>query len=295
MDAAKEALEKVSKESYTGYRLTKTELIKLAMRKPDFEVGLLWKTGNTQHHIERHHLSDLVLPSEAQFRRGVSHHQRNEYQRAIECYDEAIRIEGLDFRAWHNKIIALWQDGKPEDAIRVADEIIASHPDMPMLWDAKGRILYEIGRALEAGDCLAKAISLAGKMADSFRIDAQMDEWFQQIMNDARHAGKNPETDVELWFAKFAEYFESAKAHDVGRDDDRARVEVGRGIMCLQMAARIGPNHYVMSDDSLAMVLPPGHPALSFASMIRNTEVETLRNYYLKLEKANAEGLRRKK
>jgi tetratricopeptide (TPR) repeat protein len=277
--AGLEALNAVGKDKYDVRKLTKAKLIKLMIENPDLELTFVWKPGEMSH-VETHRLSELVLGSEEALRKGVSYQERQEYQRAIECYDEAIRIEPLDFRAWNNKIVALSQDGKHQEAIRVADEILNAHPDVAILWNTKGRVLNAMGRQLEAGDCLSRAISLSKRIADNYKIDEEIDEWFQRIINEATQAGKNPETDVDLWFGKFIEYMQSE--------------DVGKGLTCLQMAAKIGPNHCVLSDPSTMALLPPGHPFLALERVVKQAEVTPLRDFYLRFERLNAEALRGK-
>jgi tetratricopeptide (TPR) repeat protein len=193
LDASIEALQAVAKDSYSVYRLDKATLIKTMMMNPNLELTFLWKTREKSHNAETQRLSQLVLGSEETLRKGVLHQNKREYQQAIECYDKAIRIEPLDFRAWNNKILALAQDGKHQEAIRVAEEILDAHPDVAVLWERKGRVLYEMGRLLDAEDCFSRAISSDEKIADNYTSE----EWFETIKNNAMQAWKDLETDVE--------------------------------------------------------------------------------------------------
>lgn len=288
LNSGLEALNSVSKDNYNAYALTKEDLIKLMIKNPDLELTFLWKPGN-MYHAETHRFSQMVLRSEDALRKGVSYQKSQQYQRAIECYEEAIRIEPLDFRAWNNKIVALSQVGKNQEALRVADEILRAHPDVAILWDTKCRVLSKMGRALEAGECLSRAISLDNKIEQSYKIDEGMNECLQQIMNDARQAGKNPETNVELWFGKFAEYAESAIRDSHTRNADSASKNIGKAIMCLQMAAKIAPDHLVLSDASTMVLLPPGDPLLDIGKLVEYAKVEPLRDFYLRLEQERAE------
>jgi tetratricopeptide (TPR) repeat protein len=249
LHAGMKALDAVSGSEHAAYKLQKADLIELMMRRPDLELTFVSKKGEV-HHVETLHLSQLVLGSEEALRRGVSSHQKRVYRRAIECYDEAIAIEPLDLRAWNNKIVALLQDGRPE----------------------------------EAGECFSRAISLSDSndFEPRLEFDEETDPWLQEVMDFARQGGKDPETDAQFWFSGFKGYLQSAKENDAAGRNDEAGSDVGRALMCLQMAARIGPEYGVAAigfgNQSVFMCFPDskGSP-------------ETMRDFYLRLERENAD------
>jgi tetratricopeptide (TPR) repeat protein len=283
LHAGMKALDAVSGSEHAAYKLQKADLIELMMRRPDLELTFVSKKGEV-HHVETLHLSQLVLGSEEALRRGVSSHQKRVYRRAIECYDEAIAIEPLDLRAWNNKIVALLQDGRPEEALGIADEVLHGHPDVAMLWDTKACVLASMRRQLEAGECFSRAISLSDSndFEPRLEFDEETDPWLQEVMDFARQGGKDPETDAQFWFSGFKGYLQSAKENDAAGRNDEAGSDVGRALMCLQMAARIGPEYGVAAigfgNQSVFMCFPDskGSP-------------ETMRDFYLRLERENAD------
>lgn len=274
-------------EKYDAFKATKASVIKLMMSNPDLQLTFISRSGDVWH-AERHHLSELVLESEASLAKGVAYQKRHEYQQAIGCYDEAIRIEPLDFRAWNNKIAALSQHGQDEQAIRVADEILGMHPDVTVLWETKARVLATMGKQFEAGECLSQAESLGRKTEDAYNIDKQMDHWLQNSIKEARKAGKDPDTDVHFWFGKFTEYVQSEEAK--------------KAFLCLQMAARIGPDSIVQIGEEIAL-LPSFFAGMDLEKVTAdfrefcesdNWELQYLRDFYLKMESEFRRGTRGK-
>lgn len=283
LNVALEALSAVDKHQHAAYKVTIPRLIKLMMKRPDVELAFVRKTGEEMHHVETHRLSQLVLASDQPLRKGISHHERREYQRAIDFYDEAIKREPLDLRAWNNKIVALSELGAHQEAIRVAGEILVAHPDVAFLWNAKAYVLAQIGKQFEAGECLSQATSLDSRILDRYEVA----DWFETIRNDAVQAGRNPDIDAEFWFGKFTEYMQSAQEYDNMGQKDNAGEHVGKALTCLQTAAKIAPDYCVLSD-SFTMALLPPDMAVAFEQLVKGAKVEPLRDFYLALETANA-------
>lgn len=156
-----EAYKAIAGEKVTVFGIPKAHLIELQVTNPNMEMTFLEKTnvpGVT--HAEKIALRQIAVDSDESFRKGVAYLERKQYEKAIECWDEAIRIEPEDVRAWHNKIMALAQVGKHRVAIEVANEILGRHTDIGLLWEAKGRILAKMGQVIEAGECMSIACEL---------------------------------------------------------------------------------------------------------------------------------------
>ena len=135
-----------------------------------------------------------------------------------------------------------------------------------------------MGHALEAEECISRACELDPNIAKKHEplFDQQVDKKLQALIDACRKEGKNPEKDVDFWFGKFAKFTKS-------KDFKRAWV-------CLQMAARIGPDYSIMSDDSIMAILPPGHLLLSKDLLPENATVERLRDFYLRMERSFREN-----
>jgi len=267
-----DAINAVAKNKVIVAGLSKARLIELMTKNPDMEATFLLNTNDPDiKHAERIHLTQIVVDSEDAFRNGVKYHEKRQYQQAIKCYDDAIRIEPEDVRAWHNKIMALAQDGKHQEAIKVADEALGRYPNVGFLWEAKGRILGELGQLLDSGKCMSKACELDPDIAKKHtgQIDQRMDNRLQVLMDACRKEGKNPETDVDFWFSNFAKYTNSGNVEEAW--------------ICLQMAATVKPDYFVMSDESGMALLPPGNILLSKELLPEDAKVERLRDFFQRM------------
>jgi tetratricopeptide (TPR) repeat protein len=267
-----EAYNAVAKDKVLAAGITKARLIQLMAMHPDMEVTFIEKTHiNHVLHAEKAPLSQLVVPSEGMFRKGVSHHEKQQYNEAIACYDEAIKIEPDDVRAWNNKILALGQLGKHQDALLIANNALERYPDISLLWEAKGNILYALGRMIESGDCYSKACQMDPTVAKKHEKHfAPEDKLFQKLLAECKKSGKNPETAVHFWFEKFTKYVNSSESE--------------AAMLCLQMAARSGPNYIVLSSATHMALLEPWEDFL-LSDKLRpvDAKVERLGDFFDKL------------
>ena len=283
LSAAVAAYNAVATDKVHVAGLTQARLIELVVTNPEMEITSVLKT-NSAHvlHAEKFQLAQIVIASDDAFRRGAEDHKAGRYDQAIKSYDDAIRIEPDDVRAWHNKIIALTHQGKCQAALAVAEEVLALHGNVGILWEAKGRILADMGRPSEAGECMSKACAINPNIAKRHAqaVDHKADKWLQALMEECRRGGKNPDTDIGFWWAKFATFANS---------DD-----LDKGFTCLQMAATIGPEYSIMSSDDGMLLLPPDHPLLSKELLPADAKIERLRDFFQRMAsiatRKNAEG-----
>ncbi len=272
LSAALKAYNAVAKNKVFAAGLSTARLIELMVSNPNMEVTALMNTRDPRvGHAERIRLAEIVVPSESAFRRGVDCHMQKQYQRAIQSYDEAIGIEPQDVRAWHNKILALAQLGQPQAALEVVEKALAFYNDVGILWEVKGKILTDMGKLFEAGDCMSKACKINPTIAKRHEkaIDQKADKWFQSLMEECRSQGGNPETDVSFWWAKFAAYTNSGDAE--------------KTFLCLQMAATIGPEYSILSSSGRMLLLPPGHPLLDKELLPVDAKVERVRDFFQRI------------
>jgi tetratricopeptide (TPR) repeat protein len=269
------AYNRVAKEHVAAVKLSKIRMIELMARESDIEIGLTTKPGDL-HHVQKVHLSQLVLDSEAAFRMGVSYHKNGQLESAIECYDQALRDEPDDLRAWHCKIMALAEGGKHKEAIRVADDILTRCPNVGFLWEAKGRTYAGMGQAyaVQAGDCVARACELDSSIEREYlaQINHGVDKWFQELKIKCKEEGMDPKSNVGFWFGKFGEF--------VDLDDAE------KAIICLQMAETAGPDHSVVIDASTMRLIPPGHH-LETEDLPNGARIEPLRGFMQTMARRN--------
>ncbi|PMQ01338.1 MAG: hypothetical protein CBR30_06700 [Dictyoglomus sp. NZ13-RE01] len=101
------------------------------------------------------------------YKKGIEFYDLGKYERAIKCFDEAIKLRNGDFPdAWYNKGLAFYALGRFDEAIKCYDEVIKLRKgDFPEFWYNKGNALSKLGKFKEAIECFDKAIKL-GKRDD---------------------------------------------------------------------------------------------------------------------------------
>src|SRR5262249_27925570 len=66
---------------------------------------------------------------------------------------------GVD--AWLAVIVALFGEGRTDDAARAAEEALASFPDDAQLWSVAAQLRLAVGQVLEAIEACRRALQLA--------------------------------------------------------------------------------------------------------------------------------------
>lgn len=64
------------------------------------------------------------------------------------------------FEARYARAIAAYRAAHTEDAIRQIDALLEEHPDNPFLWELRGQVLFEAGRAAEAEPAHRRSVEL---------------------------------------------------------------------------------------------------------------------------------------
>jgi tetratricopeptide (TPR) repeat protein len=105
----------------------------------------------------------MILPAVAPsssgdwFNEGNMNYNNGNYQKAIECYDHAIKLNPQLKEAWCNKGISLCKLSKYQDAINIFDYVLSIYPDYSTAWRSKGQALKAMGREDEAKQAFLKA------------------------------------------------------------------------------------------------------------------------------------------
>jgi tetratricopeptide (TPR) repeat protein len=81
-------------------------------------------------------------------------------QNAIIYFDNAIRLDPLNYYAWVNKGLILKKLDKREDALLCYDRAIQIQPDYPNSWFNKGVLLGCMGKLEEAVKCFEKVLEI---------------------------------------------------------------------------------------------------------------------------------------
>ena len=86
--------------------------------------------------------------NEGYHKKGVAHSNRNEYDKAIKCFDKAIEKDPTNGSIWFNKGNALNALKKYDQAIKCYDTIIDKDPKYAYAWYNKGSVWFNKGVSL---------------------------------------------------------------------------------------------------------------------------------------------------
>jgi len=89
---------------------------------------------------------------------GTEFSKQNKFAEAIECFDEAIKINPMFELPWVNKGLALFNLKDYEKASECFEKAIEINPKFGGAWENRGKALINLGRNEEALECLNKAI-----------------------------------------------------------------------------------------------------------------------------------------
>eukprot|EP01047_Picozoa_sp_COSAG01_P005262 COSAG01_NODE_178_length_22933_cov_18.398529_18_plen_158_part_00 len=76
--------------------------------------------------------------------------KRKDYNKAVEHYTEAIRIDGQNHTYYSNRSAAYASMGKPVEALADAEKCIQMNPEFARGYGRKGLALYNLGRYSDA-------------------------------------------------------------------------------------------------------------------------------------------------
>jgi tetratricopeptide (TPR) repeat protein len=94
------------------------------------------------------------------FRRGWDYGELGQYQRAIQDYDEAIRLDPTNAITYNIRGLAYGELGQYQRAIQDYDKAIQLDPNDAFAYYNRGQVYGELGQATEADADFAKACSL---------------------------------------------------------------------------------------------------------------------------------------
>jgi tetratricopeptide (TPR) repeat protein len=102
------------------------------------------------------------------FKQGIKSHIAQQYYKAIEHYDAAIKIHPNYAMAYSNKGISLDELGRKDDAIKCYDRAIQINPKFVDAYVNKGTVLNEQGKNVESIKCYDKAILIDPKYTGAY-------------------------------------------------------------------------------------------------------------------------------
>jgi tetratricopeptide (TPR) repeat protein len=92
--------------------------------------------------------------------KGNEYFYKEEYNKAIQCYDRALEIEPNNADIWNNKGHALDDLGNHEEAIQCYDKALELDSNHAIAWNNKGFALAKLGKYNEAIQCYDKTLEL---------------------------------------------------------------------------------------------------------------------------------------
>ncbi len=107
-------------------------------------------------------------PFESALGLGLIYGSRNNFEKALNEFDEAIRVNPKDDLAWKNKGVILDKLHRYDDAIQAFDNAAKLKPNDATTLFNKGVVLYEMGRYNESVQAYDKAIRLDPKNANAW-------------------------------------------------------------------------------------------------------------------------------
>ncbi len=119
-----------------------------------------FQLGDTLLKVEEPQEDYRTIAADSYFYRGNDFQNRDEHEKAIEAYNEAIRIKPDHAKAYSNKGIALDCLGQHEKAIEAHDEAIRIKPDHADAYNNKGVTLGKLERYKKAIEVLDQAIAI---------------------------------------------------------------------------------------------------------------------------------------
>lgn len=101
------------------------------------------------------------LQAQALIELGGTYYNLRNYPRAIEYFDQALQTDPTFTRALVAKAHAFRMLGKPEESLRICDEVLARLPVYANAHSTRGAALRALGRIAEAHDAYERAVALA--------------------------------------------------------------------------------------------------------------------------------------
>jgi tetratricopeptide (TPR) repeat protein len=111
------------------------------------------------------HLAENKLDANSIVREGDEHFLRDEYDKAIECYNRAIGVNPDLIDAWYKKGNALYNKENYDEAIKCYDRVSLINPNHFDSWYKKGLAYKKENKHNEAIKCYDKALQIRANRA----------------------------------------------------------------------------------------------------------------------------------
>jgi tetratricopeptide (TPR) repeat protein len=91
---------------------------------------------------------------------GIARADAGEGERAIEAFEQALRIDPKNAVAWQNIGLTRVHANRPQEALAAFDRAFALNERLPRAWNGRGAALEELGRHAEALESWKRALEL---------------------------------------------------------------------------------------------------------------------------------------
>jgi len=135
----------------------------------NLKCEVLLKLNNEKDfNIIQEKITELTKNDESILRhnQGFIFSVNRDYENAIKCFDEAIKIYPKDADAWFGKGFVLYRQGKFDEALMAYDETIKIEPENAMAWNNRGLVLSDLRKYDDALECFEKAARIDPGSAD---------------------------------------------------------------------------------------------------------------------------------
>ena len=131
------------------------------------------------------------------FSLGVTHHQREEYKKAIEYYDQVVAINPKLAEAYNNRGLAQAELGNHKEAIQDSDKAIEINPQDADAFNNRGIAKAKLGNHTEAIQDFDKAIEKNPQLAEAYfncgNVKAILGKYTDAIQNFDKAIEINPQ------------------------------------------------------------------------------------------------------
>lgn len=104
---------------------------------------------------------DLLNQTSEEYRKqGHAFRDAGVYDRALEAYERAIRLDPNNPLAYYGQAKVYWEQKRYREALEAYDQIVRLQPDDPFFHALKGNALYELGNYVEALAAYDRALAI---------------------------------------------------------------------------------------------------------------------------------------
>lgn len=100
--------------------------------------------------------------------RGFAHAQLKEFPRAVECFQEAVRVQPTEMDGWHLLAEAHRAMKQPERAVRALDAALRVNEEFAMTWFLLGESYHDLNRYDRAALAYQQALNRDPKFVDAW-------------------------------------------------------------------------------------------------------------------------------